>query len=40
MTTKNKISASDKMRTLIAKLLSDNKAGGPLNGYVALHVLG
>ena len=39
MTTKNKISASDKMRTLIDKLLSDNKAGGPVNGYVVLRVL-
>ena len=39
MTTKNKISASDRMRTLIDKLLSDNKAGGPVNGYVVLHVL-
>lgn len=40
MTTKNKISASDKMRTLIAKLLSDNSDGGHTDVYDVLRVLG
>ena len=40
MTTKNKTLASDKVQTLIQKLLSDNSDGGHADVYDVLHVLG